>query len=76
MSNILKSIFFKLSYNLMFRKIAKKVFVYFPKLKYKLIKLRDSGYSAKSNPKKYTNKNDFLESIKLEIESIKMKRGN
>lgn len=41
----LKAFLFKLSYNPHLRKIAKKIFVYFPSLKQKLITLRDNGYA-------------------------------
>jgi len=72
MKNILKSLFFKLSYNVTLRKIAKKIFVYFPKLKSKLIDLRDSSYTAKTK-EKIIYKNNFLTSIKEEIENKKRK---
>lgn len=67
MKNILKSIFFKLSYNLTLRKIANKIFVYFPRLKSKLIDLRDNSYSP-SSTKKPIYESDFLTTIKKEIE--------
>jgi len=70
MKNILKSIFFKLSYNITLRKIASKVFVYFPTLKSKLMELRDSSYSP-SKEKKIKYESDFLNTIKKEIENKK-----
>ncbi|MEA1892776.1 MAG: hypothetical protein U9N33_08700 [Campylobacterota bacterium] len=70
MKNILKSLFFKLSYNLKMRKFANKIFVYFPKLKSKLVELRDSSYTQPNEEKpRYTS--DFLDTIKKEIEDKK-----
>jgi hypothetical protein len=62
--------FFKLSYNLTLRKIANKIFVYFPKLKSKLVYLRDSSYTPVDKvQKEYSS--DFLINIKAEIEKKK-----
>jgi len=72
MKNILKSLFFKLSYNLALRKLAKRIFVYFPKLKSKLIDLRDSSYTH-TKKEKLIYKSDFLNTIKKEIEDKKTK---
>ncbi|MEA2018425.1 MAG: hypothetical protein U9N59_08245, partial [Campylobacterota bacterium] len=58
--------------NHILRKIAKRVFVYFPTLKLKLIELRDGGY-VQASSKQYINKNNFLDFIKKDIES---KRDN
>ncbi len=73
MKNILKSIFFKLSYNLTIRRYANKIFVYFPSLKVKLVAIRDSSYSP-TITKKPVYKSDFLDTIKQEIEE-KAKQG-
>jgi len=73
MKNILKSIFFKLSYNLTLRRYANKFFVYFPNVKVKLVAIRDSSYSP-SITQKTVYKSDFLETIKQEIEE-KAKEG-
>jgi len=70
MKNMLKGIFFKLSYNTTLRKIAKKIFTYFPKLKSKLVELRDSSYTG-PKVKKALYKSDFLTAIKKEIETKK-----
>lgn len=71
MNNNLKTIFFKLSYNQTLRKTTKKLFVYFPVLKSKLMDLRDNSYTKTTKEKqKYEGK--FLNSIKKEIEE---KRG-
>jgi len=67
MKNILKGIFFKLSYNLTLRKMANKIFKYFPTLKLKLVKMRDSSYSP-TIKEKPVYKSDFLQKIKTEIE--------
>ena len=67
MKNILKSIFFKLSYNLTLRRYANKIFVYFPLLKTKLVAIRDSSYSP-TITQKPVYKSDFLNTIKKEIE--------
>jgi len=67
MRDFFKSIFFKVSYNLTLRKYANKFFVYFPSLKAKLVKIRDSSYSPNISEKQIY-KSDFLESIKREIE--------
>jgi len=72
MKNILKSLFFKLSYNTTLRKIAKRIFVYFPKLKSQLINLRDNSYTH-TNKEKPIYKSDFLNIIKNEIENKKAK---
>ena len=74
MKNIFKSIFFKLSYNFTLRKIANKIFVYFPTLKSKLINLRDNSYSP-TITKKPIYESDFLLTIKKEIEEQREK-GN
>lgn len=73
MKNILKSIFFKLSYNLTLRRYANKFFVYFPNVKVKLVAIRDSSYSP-SITQKPVYKSNFLETIKQEIEE-KAKEG-
>lgn len=70
MKNILKAIFFKLSYNLTLRKMANKIFAYFPKAKTKLIAIRDSSYSPKYK-EKIIFTSDFLITIKKEIEERK-----
>jgi len=70
MKNILKGIFFKLSYNLKMRKVANKIFVYFPKLKTKLVGIRDSSYTPKYK-EKIIFTSDFLLAIKKEIEDQK-----
>ena len=67
MKNIFKSIFFALSYNLALRKIANKIFVYFPTLKSKLVDLRDNSYSP-TVTQKPIYESDFLNAIKKEIE--------
>ncbi len=72
--NILKSIFFKLSYNLTLRRYANKFFVYFPNIKVKLVAIRDSSYSP-SITQKTIYKSNFLKTIKQEIEQ-KAKQGN
>lgn len=72
MKNILKSLFFKLSYNATLRKLAKRIFIYFPKLKTKLINLRDSSHTP-TNKEKQIYKSDFLSTIKKEIEDKKIK---
>ncbi|MCF6331015.1 MAG: hypothetical protein L3I99_05650 [Sulfurimonas sp.] len=72
MKNILKSLFFKLSYNITLRKLAKKIFVYFPILKSKLINLRDNSYTH-TKKEKQVYKSDFLSTIKEEIEDKKTK---
>jgi len=72
MKTILKSIFFKLSYNLALRKIANKIFVYFPTLKSKLIELRDNSYSP-TITQKPVYESDFLDTIKKEIEEQREK---
>jgi hypothetical protein len=72
MKNILKGIFFKLSYNLTLRKIANKIFVYFPTMKSKLVALRDSSYSPKEMVKP-VYESDFLDTIKQEIEEQREK---
>jgi len=70
MKNLLKSMFFKLSYNLAMRKIANKIFMYFPKLKSKLLYLRDSSYTPTDKVQNvYTS--DFLINITKEIETKK-----
>jgi len=74
MKNILKSIFFKLSYNMTLRRYANKIFVYFPLLKVKLVAIRDSSYSP-TITEKPVYKSDFLETIKQEIEE-KAKQGD
>lgn len=74
MKNILKSIFFKLSYNLTLRRYANKIFVYFPTLKVKLVAIRDSSYSP-TITQKPVYQSDFLETIKKEIEE-KVKQGD
>jgi len=68
MRNTIKSIFFKLSYNTTLRKIAKRIFVYFPNLKHKIIEFRDSSYTP-SKVKKTLYTSDFLNTIKKEIEN-------
>ena len=68
MKNVLKSIFFKLSYNLTLRRYANKVFVCFPTLKSKLVAIRDSSYSP-TITNKPVYESDFLDAIKKEIES-------
>ena len=73
MKNILKSIFFKLSYNLTLRRYANKIFVYFPTLKVKLVAIRDSSYSP-TITQKPVYKSDFLDTIKKELEK-KAKKG-
>jgi hypothetical protein len=72
MKNILKSIFFKLSYNTTLRRIAKRIFVYFPTLKSKLIDLRDNSYTQ-TTIEKPIYKSDFLVTIKKEIEDKREK---
>lgn len=69
MKTIFKSIFLKVSYNPTIKKVANKVFIYFPKLKTQLLALRDSSYMI--TPKKNIYMNDFLETIKKEVEDKK-----
>ena len=71
MKNVLKSIFFKLSYNLVLRKLANKIFVYFPSLKVKLVALRDNSYSPTISSKP-VYESDFLDTIKKEIKDQAM----
>ena len=68
MNNLLKTIFFKLSYNLTLRKFANIIFKYFPKLKLKLIKLRDSSTNKNLEQSVYYDSN-VLHNIKKEIET-------
>ncbi len=70
MKNYLKSLFFKLSYNETLRKIAKKIFVYFPNLKVKLKDIRDNSYVPKTKQKQHYS-SDLLTSIKEEVENIR-----
>lgn len=70
MKNILKAMFFKLSYNLTLRKIANKIFYYFPRLKTKLVAIRDSSYVPKYK-EKIIFTSDFLLTIKKDIEDTK-----
>lgn len=71
MKNKLLAILFKLSYNNSLRKLAKKIFIYFPKLKGKIKRLLNSGtISSPNNNLAY--KDDFILAIKEEIEQ---KRG-
>jgi hypothetical protein len=73
-TNILKSIFLKLSYNPILKKIAKRIFVYFPTLKVYLIDLRSNAY-MKSKKVTQIYKSDFLEAVKKEIEAKRLE-GN
>jgi hypothetical protein len=59
-----------LSYNETLRKIARKIFVYFPNLKVKLKDIRDNSYVPKKTQKQYYS-SDLLTSIKEEVENIR-----
>ncbi|MDD2449899.1 MAG: hypothetical protein PHS42_07840 [Sulfurimonas sp.] len=74
MKNILKSIIFKLSYNPTIKKIANKIFIYFPSLKVYLLNARANTY-IKSKKITQIYKSNFLESIKKEIEAKRLEEN-
>lgn len=71
----MKNLIIKLSKNQATLNIAKKIFLYFPSLKYFLIEYAYS-YSNKNQAKKTVYKNDFLDEIKQEIEKRKAQKVN
>lgn len=66
----MKNLIIKLSKNQTALKIAKKIFLYFPSLKYILIEYVYS-YGNKKQVAKIIYKSDFLDSIREEVESRK-----
>ena len=70
MKNILKGLLFKLSNNTKLKNFAKKILIHFPKLKAKLVDLRDNSYTPSTKKPKYY-KSNFLDAIKTEIQNHK-----
>lgn len=69
----MKNLIIKLSQNETILSIAKKIFVYFPSLKYILIEYAYS-YGNKKPITKKIYKSDFLDTIKKEVEERKVQK--